>query len=153
MFIVSVIVQILPRHLDDRGVVNLNIPVMHVSKKLKHIKTLMQKDRLITEKTTTILLSETGDFIFGELSAFGKEYHIQRNKFYIEQENGQPQLGNLVNTMDSWYKNKKGRKPPTNDLAILIPASQVPLVVITQVVANLKKTSDIKHIVLGNGLN
>lgn len=154
LFIVGAIIQILPRRLDERGVVNLNIPVMHVTKKLTLSDDPYQKkERQISEQTTTILLTETGDFIFGELDAFGKDYHLQRNKFYIEQENGQPQLGNLIRTMEAWYKNKKGKKPAANDLAILIPASQVPLAVVTQVVAGLKKGTDIKHIVLGNGLN
>ncbi len=153
LFIISAIIRILPHQQKTRGLVGLNIPILHVSKQLKIDRDSKAHEKKLSEKTTTILLSETGDFIFGELKAFGSEYHLQRNKFFVEQVNGQPQLGNLIKIMGHWYENKKGKKPERDELAILIPASQVPLAVITNIVAGLKQSTDIKQVILGNGLN
>jgi hypothetical protein len=103
---------------------------------------------MITESSLAIVLTRKA-FYFGTAKSFSDDYSNIRNKIYIEHLNDAPQVDLLKKTITTWSKAEQYKLDRN---VILIPSDEIPMPVIIQVMASLKKDGQFAQIVLGNGL-
>lgn len=103
---------------------------------------------IIDETTLAVVLTRDA-FYFGTAKSFTDDYRNIRDKFYIKHMNSAPQVDVLKKTIITWAKANQynfGKK------VILVPTDEIPMPVLIQVMASLRKDDQFKEIVLGNGL-
>lgn len=109
--------------------------------------------KILSKHTTALILSENQNFYFGELSAFGQEFHRTRNKFIVHAKNDRAQLGDLLKVMEKWLDSRKDKTRIKNDkIVVFLPANTLPANIIIQIVHRLRQSHLFDRVILANGL-
>lgn len=132
------------------GVVSLDIPIVSIPFDDPGLSDFKETPKeFLNEKSPAVVLNSRGDFFFGEIQAFSKDLSGTRNKFIISSVEGRPDLTSLILTMKKWRKNLNDEEG-LGSFVVFMPSPQVPINVVIQVVAYLKKRGDFSHVVLGS---
>ncbi len=135
---------------QDYHIVQTELPV--VFKPLeKHSleENYLAKYEKITPKTPVVVLT-TEAFFFGDLQSFSSDFTEVRDKFYVPHQNQQPDLDTLISQMEEWLSSDSKISRP--EIAILVPTGEIPLPIVIQSLAYLKKSSHLKRVILGTGI-
>lgn len=135
------------------GQIMLEIPVVShpINDPAFHTFEESPQETLKSTTPTVVLTSES--FFFGDLESFSVSFGDPRKKFKIPHQNGMPQVAHLMSTLDQWLRNRsKSENIPLSKTLILVPSGEIPLPIVVQVVATLKKSPLFQHIILSNGL-
>jgi hypothetical protein len=99
----------------------------------------------MTQHTSVIVLTDEA-FFFGDMDAFSSSFRDIRKKFVIPHKQGSPQLGVVLQSMSKW------RSPNPNEPVILIPAGNIPMPIVIQVMAGISHAKSFGPVVLGAGI-
>lgn len=137
------------------GVIPAELPVMSVTVDDPAYKTFRETAGVVLDKTTPAIAVSATAFYFGDLQAFTEDLLEVRNKFAIKHEDGQPQLRDLIKTMETWLSQKAevSKGVSTNKgVVVLIPSSEIPVPIIMQIIAGIRSSGLFKRVVLAGGL-
>jgi len=71
----------------------------------------------------------------------------------IRHIDGTPQLATLVKTMDRWLTDRAQRENiPVNKALVFVPAGDIPMPIVVEVIAGLRKSPHFQRIIVGSGL-
>jgi hypothetical protein len=102
--------------------------------------------------TPTIVLTSSG-FYFGSVSSFSRDFN-KEDRFLVKHQDGHPMLGNLLYQLEAWiHQRSKRDNIPNEKILILIPSSEIPIPIITQVVNEIKNTKLVERVILGGGIH
>ncbi len=104
-------------------------------------------------KTTPAVVMTTEAFFFGDVDAFAEHLGNTGSRYVIRHIDGEPQLPQLVETMTTWINGRtKKENVPINGIVLLLPAGNIPMPIVIQVIAGLRKSPLFSRVVLGSGL-
>lgn len=106
------------------------------------------KEQSINDQTIVVVLTRKA-FYFGPVDSFTKNYSNIRNKYFVNHLNGAPQLDILKKTITLWGKVEKRA---LSRQVILLPTPEIPMPIVIQTMAHLKKSDYFSEIILGSGL-
>ena len=107
----------------------------------------------LSSNTPAVVLT-TDAFFFGDLSAFSENFSDMTNKFVIRHASGSPQLSLLLQQLTKWSTNRSHEANiPLSKILVLIPAGEIPVPILTEVIAGLRSSPHFKRVVLSSGLN
>lgn len=102
---------------------------------------------------TPAVVLTTEAFYFGELSSFSTTFGASNDKYALPHVDGEPQLATLVDTMDRWVQERvKGQNVPVNSELVLIPSGDIPMPIVIQVIAGLRRSPHFSRVILGGGI-
>lgn len=135
------------------GQIPLEIPVVSAPVQDPGFHTFQESPREGIRNTTPTVVLTADAFFFGDVAAFSLNLADSRNKFVVRHVDGAPQVPLLVQTMHDWLKARafSANVPLTKSL-ILIPAGNIPIPIVIQVVAQLRESPLFQHVILSNGL-
>ena len=108
--------------------------------------------RALTRFTPAVVLT-TEAFFFGDLGAFSTNFGDVRDKFIVRHIDGEPQLQALVETMTKWVTERAATdNVPIDKLLVFIPSGDIPMPIVIQVLAGLKKSPLFERVMLGSGI-
>lgn len=135
------------------GQIVFEIPVVSKPPKDPSFHTVEESPKETLRSTTPAILMTSDAFFFGDIESFSTSLSDIRNKFRIAHQDGVPQTSLLLATMDDWLrKRSKSENVPLTKTLVLIPAADIPLPILLQVVASLKNTPTFQNVILSNGL-
>lgn len=106
----------------------------------------------VTKFTPAIVLTADA-FFFGDLTAFTTNFSDTRDKFLIRHVDGEPQLQLLVDTMSAWVEDRvKAENVPINKVLVFVPTGDIPMPIVIQVMAGLRKSPHFERVILGSGI-
>lgn len=135
------------------GVVPLEIPVVPAVIKDPGTYSFKEEPReSLTPRTPAVVLTADA-FYFGDLSAFTTNFADVRNKYMVRHISGVPQLQTLVGTLTKWvFERAQSENVPLGKVLVLVPAGDIPLPIVIQVVAGLRKSPLFERVILSTGL-
>ena len=146
----------------EHGLVQLSMPVVPagLSEGLGQLRSAGQKVEL--GKATPMVVLTTDALFFGDLHSFTEDFADPRKKYKIAHSNGAPQLGVLTDQMQRWSAkrakkvksaavsgskkvvgNTSNKSPQKKQLIIFLPAPEVPMPIVIQIVAALEASSKV----------
>ena len=135
------------------GQVPLEIPLVSATIKDPGFHNFQEKPREMIRKATPAVVMTPEAFFFGDLDSFSSGLSDSANKFVVPHENGVPQVGTLTATMDVWLRERAQiANVPLSQIIVFIPAGSIPMPIVIQVVAGLRKSPLFQHVILSNGL-
>lgn len=135
------------------GVVRAELPVVPASVKDPGFHGFKEEPRDSLQKSTPAVVLTTEAFYFGDLEAFTSNFSDIRDKFIIRHVDGEPQLAGLVDTMSKWVEERaKSANVPIDKVLVFIPAGDIPMPIVIQVIAGLRKSPHFERVILGSGL-
>ena len=135
------------------GVVPLEIPVVQAAINDPGLHGYREEPRISLTQSTPAVVLTADAFYFGDLTAFTTNLSGIRDKYIIRHIDGAPQLQPLLEQLTAWVRDRAQHQnvPPTKVL-VLIPAGDIPLPIVTQVVAGLRTSPNFERVILSNGL-
>ena len=134
------------------GVVETQLPVVHVPPEDKSRHQYTPKVLATLSQTSPLIAITDKSFIFGTLRAFGEGYDSVRNKYSISHQDGAPNVGELLSSLDLWINEQQTLGYPINsDIGVLLPDERVPVAVLIQVLSLLKQSKLFKEVILAEG--
>lgn len=135
------------------GIIESELPVMSVPFADPDHTAYQEAPRGFLAETTPVVILTENEFYFGNLDAFTEDFTNVRNKFIVSHEEGAPNLHKLVETMAKWQGSliKNDLELPREAL-IFLPMQNVPMAIVLQVMAELKKTSLFNQVILATGI-
>jgi len=106
------------------------------------------QEQKINEKSVMIVLTSEALY-FGHIEAFSRDFSGVRNKFLLPHEEGSPQLGKLLATIDQWQPAKAEAEAAP---VIFMPTAEVPMPIVIQVMDGLQASERFNHVVLSSGI-
>lgn len=135
------------------GQILLDIPVVSHPIKDPAFHNFQESPQETLRSSTPTIVMTSESFFFGDLESFSTNYGDIHSKFKIPHTDGIPQVSQLIATMDHWLRTRsKSENIPLGKTLILVPSGEIPLPIVVQVLANLKKSPLFEHIILSNGL-
>lgn len=135
------------------GVVPAEIPVATAAIQDPGAFNFKEEPRDVMTPQTPAVFLTTEAFFFGDMSAFSTNFADPRGKFMIKHVDGEPQLQTLVQTMSDWVLNRtKDENVPINKVLVFVPAGDIPMPIVIQVLAGLRKSPQFSRVILGSGL-
>lgn len=135
------------------GVVSAEIPVLSVPVADPAYHRYKEEPRDTMTKNTPAVVLTTEAFYFGDLTAFTTNFDDVRDKFIIRHVDGEPQLQLLLETMEGWaVDRKKSENVPMNKLLVFVPTGDIPMPIVIQVLAGLRRSQHFSRVVLGSGI-
>ena len=136
------------------GVVPLEIPVVQagVQDPRFHQFTETARDVLISSTPAVVLTTEA--FYFGDLSSFTTKFTDNKAKYFVRHKSGLPQLKLLISEMSDWIlERSKSENIPLSKVLVLIPSGDIPMPILTEVIAGLRTSNLFQRVILSTGLN
>lgn len=135
------------------GVVPAEMPVVAASPEDPAFHRYKEEARATMGRLTPAVVLTTEAFYFGDLSAFTANFADVHDKFVVRHVDGEPQLQTLIDTMEKWLESrKKSDNVPYEDVLVLVPAGDIPMPIVIQVIAGLRKSPRFERVVLGSGI-
>jgi len=134
------------------GGVTIEIPTINMPVRDEKFHSFSEKSIHTIKKTTPLVVLTSTGFYFGPLESFSNKVKSEE-RFLVRHQDGHPMLGNLIFQLDKWTKYRsKNANIPNEKILIVIPASEMPLPIITQVVNEIKKSKIFEKVILGGGI-
>lgn len=106
----------------------------------------------LTPRTPAVVLT-TEAFYFGDLDSFTVNFADNRNKFILPHVDGEPQLAGLVETMSGWVADRSANDNVAIDkVLVFIPEGEIPMPIVIQVIAGLRRSPYFDRVILAGGL-
>jgi hypothetical protein len=106
----------------------------------------------ITSKTPVVVVTED-EIFFGDVAAFSSDLYSVDNKFLIKHKDGAPDLFSLARDMKKWMIQKQNtEKRLFGNIVVLMPAKSIPMPIVIQMIAELKRSFPFERVVLGGGI-
>ncbi len=135
------------------GVVPLEIPLVQASVDDPGLHEYREEPRAILTQNSPAVVLTADAFYFGDLTAFSVNFSNVRDKYIIRHIDGAPQLQKLLEQLTSWVQERAAHQNiPLSKVLVLIPSGDVPVPIVTQVVAGLRTSPHFERIILSNGL-
>lgn len=135
------------------GVVAAEMPVVSAAVDDPGYHRFSETARKSLTKNTPAVVLTTEAFYFGDLAAFTSNFEDVRDKFIIRHVDGEPQLTTLIETMNTWLNDRSARtQVPLDHLLVLVPTGDIPMPIVIQVLAGLKRSPQFERVILGGGL-
>jgi len=135
------------------GVVPAEMPVVPAAIDDPGFYTYKEEPQNSLGPTTPAVVLTTDAFYFGDLQAFTSDFAKVRDKYVIRHIDGTPQLTTLVQTMDLWVTDRaRHENIPINKALVFIPAGDIPMPIVVEVIAGLRKSPHFQRIIVGSGL-
>lgn len=135
------------------GTVPAEIPVMPLSVADPSYHTYKEQPRRELRRSTPAVVLTTEAFYFGDLDAFTSNFSDVRDKFMIRHVDGEPQLLPLIEKMDKWAAQvATSKNQALEDVMVFVPSGEIPMPIVIQVLAGLRKSPRFKRVVLAGGL-
>jgi len=135
------------------GLVEAEIPVLAVPMDDGTFTRFKEQSTESLGDRTPLLLLTREAFIFGTLKAFATDLSSVRDKFYVPHEEGAPHLPKLSLDLSKWMLEKseesEGSLPR---VLIFMPTEDIPMPIVIQCLAALKKSGLFDKIIIGGGL-
>ena len=111
-----------------------------------------EPEETLTRATPAVVLTSKA-FYFGDLQSFTTDFKNREDKYEIPHVDGEPQLPQLLTALDKWAVNRaQSRNIPLDKVLVFVPAGDIPMPIVIQVVAGLRRSPLFKRVVLGSGL-
>ncbi|WP_218110395.1 hypothetical protein [Oligoflexus tunisiensis] len=135
------------------GLIEAEIPVLQVPIQDTGFKHFTEKgSETLTADTPLVLLTRDA-FYFGPVSAFAQDLTNVRNKFYIPHAEGAPQLNRLAKDMERWMQDKEEETGKARSRTVLfLPTEEIPMPIVIQCIAGLRRSRLFDKVVVGGGL-
>ena len=135
------------------GVISVELPVVSAPVDDPAFHNYKEEPRQALTRFTPALVLTTEAFYFGDLNAFSANLGDLRDKYVIRHIDGEPQLLTLIGTMSKWITDRAAHDNiPMDKLLVLIPSGDIPMPIVIQVLAGLKKSPLFEHVILGSGI-
>ncbi|MBC7661740.1 MAG: hypothetical protein H7249_18760 [Chitinophagaceae bacterium] len=128
------------------GIVEAEFPVITEDRVVSAAETWAQPRETINNNAALVILSRDR-FYFGQLGAFGKELSAVHNKFQIPHVDGAPDLPRLALDLAKWQAEAHASRS-----LIFVPTEDIPMPIVIQCFAALKKMGLFDQVILGGGL-
>ncbi len=128
------------------GIVEGEFPVVSNDRAVDKSETWAEPRSSIGSDASLVILTRK-QFYFGKLSAFGKELSAVHNKYQIPHVDGAPNLPKLVEDLSKWQTQAKASRS-----LIFVPTEDIPMPIVIQCFAALKKSGLFDQVILGGGL-
>ena len=135
------------------GVIAVELPVVSAPVEDPAFHRYKEEPRQALTRFTPALVLTTEAFYFGDLHAFSANLGDIRDKYIIRHIDGEPQLLTLIDTLGKWITDRAAHDNiPIDKLLVLIPSGDIPMPIVIQVLAGLKKSPLFEHVILGSGI-
>lgn len=135
------------------GVVPAELPVVPLAIDDPAFHNFKETPRHEIGRFTPAVVLTTEAFYFGDLSSFSTTFGNSHDKYALAHVDGEPQLATLVDTMDRWVQERvKGANVPINSELVLIPSGDIPMPIVIQVIAGLRRSPHFSRVILGGGI-
>jgi hypothetical protein len=135
------------------GVVPAELPVVAASVDDPAEHRFRESPHAAVSKLTPAVVLTTEAFFFGDLAAFTTNFSDTRDKFMIRHVDGEPQLQLLIDTMEQWAQDRqKSANVPLDKVLVFVPAGDIPMPIVIQVLAGLRKAPHFSRVVMGSGI-
>lgn len=135
------------------GVIPAEMPVVAASVDDPGFHNYREQPRQGLGKTTPAVVLTTEAFFFGDLASFTTNFSDVHDKYVLRHVDGEPQLFRLIEQMEAWLQQEAAKTGlPQNDVLVLVPTGDIPMPIVIQVMAGLRKSHHFQRIVLGSGL-
>lgn len=128
------------------GIIEAEFPVVTEDKAVNPEEIWAQPRSTIDNNAGLVILARDR-FYFGQLSSFGKDLSAVHNKFQIPHIDGAPDLPRLVLDLSKWQIEVKASRS-----LIFVPTEDIPMPIVIQCFAALKKSGLFDQVILGGGL-
>ncbi len=128
------------------SIVETEFPVVTDDRYIGKEETWAQARSTIDNSAALVILTRDR-FYFGQLSAFGKDLSAVHNKFQIPHVAGAPDLPRLVLNLTKWQTEAHASRA-----LIFVPTEEIPMPIVIQCIAALKKIGIFDQVILGGGL-
>lgn len=135
------------------GVISVEMPVVSAPVDDPSFHQYKEVPRQSLTRFTPALVLTTEAFYFGDLNSFSANLGDVRDKYIIRHIDGEPQLLGLIETMGKWITDRAANENiPMDKMLILIPSGDIPMPIVIQVLAGLRKSPLFEHVILGSGI-
>jgi len=135
------------------GLIPAEIPVVSITPDDPAHHNFKETPQKNLRKFTPVVVLTTESFYFGDVDSFTKGFGNVRNKYSIPHVDGEPQLLNLLKSMNNWGKNRHHQlNIKMDDIALFVPSGDIPMPIVLQVLAGLNNSGMFKRVILGSGL-
>ena len=135
------------------GLVAAEFPLVAAPPKDPGRHRVMEQSRDQLTPLTPMVVLTTEAFFFGDLSAFSTDFADVRARFRIDHENGAPRLPTLMAQLGDWIQARASHENvPVAKYLVLLPGADVPMPIVIQVLAGLKRSPLFERIILGTGI-
>jgi hypothetical protein len=117
------------------GVVTGEIPVVQAGVKDAGFHNFEETTYDSLKENTTAVLMTLNSFYFGDLAAFSNAIERNDNKFVVPHVDNTPRTGNI----------------PRDNILVFIPAGDIPMPIVIQVLDQLKQHGNFSRVILGGG--
>ncbi len=128
------------------GVVEGEFPVIQNDRTIAPGETWAEPKATLGNDSALVILTKDR-FFFGQLGAFGKDLSAVHNKFFIPHVDGAPNLPELVSQLEKWQSDAHVPRS-----LIFVPTEDIPMPIVIQCFAALKKSGLFDQVILGGGL-
>jgi hypothetical protein len=135
------------------GVIPAEIPVVPSGVEDPAFHRFEETPVAMLSKFTPAVVLTAEAFYFGDLEAFTTNFADARDKYVVRHVDGEPQLYSLLETMQKWIEYRaKNSNVPKQKAMVLVPSGDIPVPIVVQVIAGLRKSPYFERVVLGSGL-
>lgn len=135
------------------GIVPLEIPVISMPPNDNGLHEFKETpSQVVSDRTLTVILTSSA-FYFGKVSAFTKDFPSAADKYVINHVGGAPDINNLVSLVHSQQR-QIIKEHSTYDLKTIffIPSQEIPMPIVIQTAAGLRKGFRESRLVMGGGI-
>lgn len=135
------------------GVIPAEIPVVSAGVEDPAYHTFEEAPLAMLSRHTPAVVLTPEAFYFGDLESFTANFADTRDKYIVSHVDGEPQLYSLLETMQKWIEHRaKNDNVPKQRAMVLVPSGDIPVPIVVQVIAGLRKSPYFERVVLGTGL-
>jgi hypothetical protein len=134
------------------GVVTGEIPVVQAGVKDAGFHNFEETTYDSLKENTTAVLMTLNSFYFGDLAAFSNAIERNDNKFVVPHVDNTPRTGDLIVDLEKWQDNRSSKANiPRDNILVFIPAGDIPMPIVIQVLDQLKQHGSFSRVILGGG--
>lgn len=134
------------------GIVESRIPIIPISLDETSINRKIIPNQYQINKNTPTIVITTDALYFGDLESFTTKFDNIHNKFIVQHDDGRPQLTKLIEDMNGWNSQRISKNINEDNVLVLLPANEVPLSIVIQVMHWMKTSTLYKEVVLASEL-
>ena len=138
---------------DRYGVVSTELPVFSLPVNDSTYHEFAEKPNAMIDATTPLVVMTSTATYFGEVGAYTTDLGTSNNKFMVRHEDHAPNIAFLITTMEKWnYQRMNQRNIHNAGLLIFLPSQEIPMPIVIQTIAELKKSPHFKRVILAGGI-
>jgi hypothetical protein len=132
------------------GTITMSLPIAASKDDEEQLASIGKVSRLQDDSMVVALVKH--GILFGPLSAFTSQYLQKNGRYEIPHQDRRPNLQELVLTMERWRQTPNALQIDWTGPLLLIPDQQIPMPIVLQTIATLKRHAGFENIILSDGL-